>query len=168
MFLDWLNNIIDNGVLCEKYKNRISSALSKKQLADIGLDANGIHFICEMRQNGYPLDYEALLNEFKPFINGKYIFTSQPNENGTTYTCELYCKYNEPELTIRTTCASLLSCNTTIIVKPYDCVSVHIDDSCNVKIKCHHSSTCRVYLYGEPNVEVEECGNVKLIKVAKR
>lgn len=168
MFSDWLNNIIGKGILCGEYSSKVAKALSKKQIADIGLDANGIHWLCEMRHNGYPLDYDVLLNEFKQFINGKYIFTSKPNDNGTTYTCEMYCKYNEPELTVRTTCVSLLSCATTVKIKPYDCVSLHLDDSCDVKIKCHSSSSCRVYLYGNPNVEVEEGGRVKLINVDKK
>lgn len=168
MFSDWLNNIIDKGFLCNEYSNKVSSALSKKQLVDIGLDANGIHYLCEMRQNGYPLDYNVLLNEFKHFINGKYIFTSKPNAAGVSYTCELYCRYNNRELNVRTTCVSLLDCATTICIKPYDCVSVHLDENCDVKIKCHDTSSCRVYLYGAAKVDIIEGINVKLINVDRK
>lgn len=168
MFADWLNNVIDKGILCGEYSSKVSNALSKKQIADIGLDANGVHWLCEMRLNGHPLDYDVLLKEFSNFINGKYIFTSPKNQEGVSYTCELYCKYNKQDLTVRTTCVSLLACNTVVNIAPYDCVSIHLDENCNVKIKCHETASCRIYTYGAANVEIEDCGKVKLIEVNKK
>lgn len=166
-FREWINNLIGVGLLCCDYTSRVNSALSKKQLADIGLDANGISYIARMAQKGYPLPYNSLLKEFKNFINGNYIFESVPNERGYSYTSEVYVCYSDNDhVDVKTTLVAFLGCKTKINIQERTIVNVYLDKNCEVEINCPLSSRCRVYLYGDAKVVVlsnEE--KVKVIKV---
>lgn len=164
-FKDWIEDIISKGLLCDDYTNRVNSAISKKQIADIGLDANGISYLAQMAYKGYPLPYSTILKEFKNFINGNYVYESIPNDRGYTYKTELYVEYNN-NIDVRTTCVALLGCKTKVKLKERTVVELYLDSNCEIELDCPLSSRCRVYMYGEPIVKVlnnEE--KVKLIQV---
>lgn len=167
MFTDWLNELEERGLLCEDYSSRIAKAKSKRQLVDLGLDANGISYLCEMQQKGCPLPYETILSEFKNFINGNYIFESEPNDNGATYTCELYCCYSSDDhVDVRTTAITFLGCVARIILNPNSVSKIYLDTNCKVEIICPPSAKSQVYLYGDAQARVVGClENVELKKV---
>lgn len=166
MILDLLKNSIEQGLLCGTYKDKVFSSTSKKQIADVGLDANGVHWLCEIRMKGFDFDYDIINKEFKNFINGKYHFTSKPNDNGASYTSSMYCCYNE-NVTINTTVTSFLNCKTKITIDEYDYVSIHLDSNCDVDVFCPKKSKCRIYLYGNAIVRTSGEGSVKIINVNK-
>lgn len=155
MFKEWINKISEAGLLCDDYSSKVKSALSKKQLADIGLDANGIRFLIEMQQKGFMFPYEDLQEEFSRFINGNYIFESEPNEKGVNYTCELYCGFrSQDHIEVRTTALALLDCVTRLILKNNYAASIYLDTNSYAEVIVPPSATCRIYLYGDATVKV--------------
>lgn len=166
-FKDWINNLISVGLLCGDYTSRVNSALSKKQLADIGLDANGISYLCRMAQKGYPLPYDTLLHEFENFINGNYIYESKPNDRRYTYTTEMYVDFGGT-IDITTTAIALLGCKARLNVCGNSLVNIHVDKNCEIEVNCSPSSRCRVFLYGDAEVKIlNNVDNVKLIEVSE-
>lgn len=166
-FREWINDIMDNGMLCSNYTDRVNGALGKKQLMDIVLDANGMSYLQEMQQNGFPLPYETILREFNRFINGRYIYESIPNEKGYTYTTAIYCCYNDDDhIDVETTAISLLGCKTKLNITKLLATSVYLDSNCEVDIVCPEDTTCSVYKYGNAKVNnVEGEGKVRIIHV---
>lgn len=167
MFTDWLNELEERELLCEDYSSRIANAKSKKQLVDLGLDANGISYLCEMQQKGCALPYETILSEFKNFINGNYIFESEPSSDGVTYTCELYCCYHSDDhVDVRTTAVTFLGCVVRLILTPNSVSKIYLDTNSSVEIVCPPSAKSKVYLYGDAKARVVGCSkNVELKKV---
>ena len=166
-FREWINNLMSVGLLCGDYTDRVNSAFSKKQIADIGLDANGISYVCRMAQKGYPLPYETLLKEFKSFINGKYVYESKPNDRGYTYKTEMYVCY-DGFIDVRTTALALLGSKARLNLREFAVTDVHVDENCDIEIECPLSSRCRVYLYGDAKVNIlNNSEKVKLIVVDK-
>lgn len=167
MFTDWLNELEERELLCEDYSSRIAKAKSKKQLVDLGLDANGISYLCEMQQKGCALPYETILSEFKNFINGNYIFESEPSNDGVTYTCELYCCYHSDDhVDVRTTAVTFLGCVVRLILTPNSVSKIYLDTNSSVEIVCPPSAKSKVYLYGDAKARVVGCSkNVELKKV---
>ena len=166
-FKDWINKLMGAGLLCGDYTDMVNSAFSRKQLADIGLDANGISYVCRMAQKGYPLPYETLLNEFKNFINGNYIYESAPNERGYTYKTEMYVCYNGV-IDVRTTSMAILGSKAVLNIKEYSVVNIHVDENCEIEINCPLSARCRVYMYGDAKVNIlNNSEKVKFIVVDK-
>ena len=166
-FREWINNLMSVGLLCGDYTDRVNSAFSKRQLADIGLDANGISYICRMAQKGYPIPYETLLKEFKSFINGNYIYESKPNDRGYTYKTEMYVCY-KGDINVRTTAIAILGSKVMLKVKDFSVTDIHVDKNSDIEIECPLSSRCRVYLYGDAKVNIlNNREKVKLIVVDK-
>lgn len=58
-FSEWINKIIESGLLCEAYTDKVEEAKSKKRLMDIVLDSNGQSYLCEMQAKGMALPYET-------------------------------------------------------------------------------------------------------------
>ena len=120
-----------------------------------------------MAQKGYPLPYETLLKDFKSFINGRYVYESQPNARGYTYKTEMYVSYSG-EIDVRTTAIAILGCNVRLRLKEYAITDIHVDENSSVEIDCPLSSRCRVYLYGDAKVNIiNNSEKVKLIVVDK-
>lgn len=167
MFTDWIKKVSENGLLCSNYESKINGALSKKQLVDIGLDANGIHFLLEMQQKGFAYPYEDFVEEFGKFINGNYVFESEPNEKGVTYTCELYCSQkNQEHIDVRTTAITLMDCVTRLILKPNSAASIYLDTNSHADVIIPNGSSCRIYLYGDASVTTVGCtSRVKIINM---
>ena len=167
MFTDWIKKVSENGLLCSNYESKISSALSKKQLVDIGLDANGIHFLLELQQKGFSYPYEDFVAEFGRFINGNYVFESEPNEKGVTYTCELYCSYSSQEhIDVRTTAITIMDSVARLILKPNSAASIYVDTNSHVDIIVPAGSSCRVYIFGNGSARSVGCtSKVKIINM---
>ena len=164
---DWLNTIMNEGLLCGAYTDKVNEAKSKKQLADICLDANGINFLCEMQEMGMPLPYETLCKEFAPFINGNYTAEFR-NEKSHGYTSKMYCCYNEPEIFVDTTVCTILGYNGTIVVEKNNYAKIYIDKNCNVKIRLEDYAKANVEYWKGAKVEVvNNCERVRLTENGK-
>lgn len=163
----WLHRVIDAGLLCGNYKTMALEAKSKIALMDIVLDSNGASYLCEMQAKGFPLSYETILDEFKAYINGKYI-AEYKNEKGNGYTSCVYCCYYESdEIHIHTTNTTILGCKAKIYVKPYDFVQIHADKNCELEIFCPETSRIKIDYWDGAIIEVNNsdyCGRVDMIK----
>lgn len=162
-FFDWINKkIIGNGLLCEEYTERVRNAKSRKELFEICCDANGLKFIPEMANNGHPLPYDVILDEFKNFINGKYVATIK-SSNGDSYTSAIYCK-EELDLNVETTGLCLLGCRGTLHLKTHDFAYIVVDGKSHIKIDVPNGAEVKIIAYGDATIDVsdESINNVKI------
>lgn len=163
----WLNGLMEEGLVCERYKSKVSGALSKKQLMDTFLDANGIPFLCEMDNSGHPLPYEVILSEFKSYVNGRYV--SSHGESGKEYTSSFYCCYSEgTSVEITTTQTLFLGCSLDVYIRENDYVRIYLDKGSDVRIHCPNSARCIVERWGNAKVSVYGAvGNVRISDMDK-
>ena len=66
---EWIKKMVDSGFTCDAYTGKLNSSVSKKDIIDVCLDANGITFLCDMQAKGLPLPYENILREYGVYIN---------------------------------------------------------------------------------------------------
>lgn len=166
--IDWLNNeIIANGLLCDEYTERVRNAVSKKQLFEIVCDANGVSFLPEMREKGFPLGYDIIGEEFSKYINGQHkpSFKSKVDGEEVEYTSAVYMT-NEKELLIDTTIACVLDFHGEITVTPFHGSRIVLDQRCDAKIYGSKYNNTVVEVYGNSTVEVT--GNHKNVIIKRR
>ena len=144
-FEEWINKVIQSGNLCSGYSNKVSSSKSKLQIVRIVLDANGVSYLPEMDEKGFPLPYDTILREFKNYINGNYI-AQFSNDKGHGYSSSIYCCYSEGnEIHVNSTLSTYLGCsNVTLKINENDFVHLYIDKNCDLSIDCPESSKCLV------------------------
>ena len=116
---------------------------------------------------GAEMPYEDFVEEFGRFINGNYVFESEPNEKGVTYTCELYCSYSSQEhIDVRTTAITIMDSVARLILKPNSAASIYVDTNSHVDIIVPAGSSCRVYLFGNGSARAVGCtSKVKIINM---
>lgn len=126
--------------LCSEYTERWNKAATKKDLADIALDANGIEFMADGIAFGWGLSKEFLSREFGSFANGEY------TRKKDGYTSALIID-NKAKINVTTTLLLAAWCNCTLSVREgYMCKIYVCGKSC---IDIHCEGTCYVYSYGE-------------------
>lgn len=152
--LEWIHGLMDNGLLCKTYISKVLRACSKKQLYEICSDANGISYLCEMRDKGYALDYKIIKEEYKNYINGAYKPTF--GEGEVKYSTAIYCEYNSPKgITIDTTCTCLLGCKTDIYTTNGMCAQLFVDSNCDITIHADYEMlNIVVNVWGDARVSV--------------
>ena len=151
-FKEWITKVISKGLLCAAYTDKVESALSKKKLMDIVLDANGVSWLPQMQAKGISLPYETIINEFGAYINGRYKAEYSKGDR-LFYTSCLYCCYGE-SIQIDTTATTLLGCNCEVNITDYDFVKIYIDANCDVRINCPDNARCLVEYWGNPQIKV--------------
>ena len=166
-FRNWIDKIIDAGQLCAGYQTKVLDAISKKEVMDIVLDANGVSYLLEMQERGLGLPYETIISEFRPYINGRYVGEFK-NEKGNGYTSKIYCCYSDnKDIVADTTALVLLGCNNTIDIPENAFVKIYADKNCDIEINCpksaraivEHSSGALVSIScGHENVELIDRG----------
>lgn len=153
---EWISNIKNNGLLCDIYTQKVDKALSKKQIMDIVLDANGASYLMQMQSKGYPLPYETIIKEFGSYINGRYK-AEYKNDKGNGYTSSMYCCYtDESFIELDTTQTILLGCNTVLYVKDNSIAQVYADKNCDIIIYCPKSSRLIVDYWKGAKIKVIE------------
>ena len=131
--------------LCAEYTEKLNKAGSKKAMIDLALDANGLSWTAESVAKG-ELSSDTIAEDFKPFINGKYIRTADG------YTSALYCKKKDG-IDITTTCALIVDCRGVIRVdRPV--AELYLAKS-DVTILAKNGSKVYVYLYNSTVVNNE-------------
>lgn len=88
--LDWIHNQLEANLICEKYKDDVSDAKSKKDLFDIACCVDGALFLAEKENNGEGLPLEVMEREFKNFINGRYKAVYKDENGKQLYTSCMY------------------------------------------------------------------------------
>lgn len=127
--------------ICGLYLSKWEDCISKKQLMDVALSAQGMDFLCKSISDGWGLQSKYIHKEFSRFLNGRYI---HENENG--YTSSLYCKYN----------GEIESETTAILI---------IDSNVEVNIPKNH--ICEVYVVGDTKINFNGEGKVIAIRYGK-
>lgn len=140
---DWLDTIIEKGVLCDEYKEKVQKALNKKELMDIVLDANGVSWIPEQIAKGRCVSYEAMHKEFWPFLNGRYAAKFQ-QETGE-YTSSMYV--NIGNIVVDTTLCCLLDIQGDVEIAENHVAKIYLDQNCDVRIIVPETSKCIVYYF---------------------
>lgn len=158
-FKEWLNIVLDKGLICERYLPAVDAARSRKQFMDVVLDVNGMAFLCDMRERGYGLPYDVMYNEFKAYLNGRYIHTKSVLERG--YTASMYCRVEAPsEITINTTLSGIFGCSCSIHVPANTYCQLIVDGSSVVNITVGNGGKCYVDLWSGGEVTFDDADAV--------
>lgn len=152
---DWIDSVLDQGLVCDRYSYDVRNAFSKANLLDVGLDANGFAFIMEMDKKGYPLPYETILLDLKSYINGRYIV----RKAGKSYTTSVYCCYSE-SIVASTTLTLFFGCTMDVYIKENDFVALYCDGNTKLRIHCPKTSKCDVEAWG--NAEIVNINNTNI------
>lgn len=158
---DWIKKMVEMGFTCDAYTSKLNSSVSKKDIMDICLDANGITFLCDMESKGFPLPYEVILNEYGAYINGRY----KAILNG--YTSSMYCCYSDDnKVEVDTTQVLFMGCNTTIRIKDNDYVMVFADRNCVINVECGNNAKCIIAYWQGAKITLTDSakGKCKLIE----
>lgn len=165
--LDWLNDIIYSGLLCEEYTKKVKEAHGKRALFDIVCDSNGISFIPEMMSKGKVLSYSDIKSEFGNYINGRckpkieYI----DGDRVCWYTSALYCDCSDDRIDVDTTLACFLGCCNDVYLKENSYTRLYVDTNSVLTINVPTYCKCVVYCYGNASVIVRgESGNLRVVK----
>lgn len=151
-FSEWINKIIESGLLCEAYTDKVEEAKSKKRLMNIVLDSNGQGWLPEMQAKGMALPYETIVTEFKSYINGRYKAEFSKGDR-IFYTSCLYCCYDE-SVDVDTTATVLLGCKCVVNIKDWDFVKLYVDTNCDITINCPKNARCLVESWGNAKISV--------------
>lgn len=145
-FKEWLSFVLDKGLICERYLPLVDAARSRKQFMDVVLDINGMAFLCDMREKGYGLPYNAICEEFRAYLNGRYI-RAKTKPSGS-YTASMYCRIEDPsEITINTTLTGIFGCSCNIHVPANISCQLIVDGSSVVNITVGNGGKCYVDLW---------------------
>lgn len=158
-FKEWLNIVLDKGLICERYLPAVDAARSRKQFMDVVLDVNGMTFLCDMRERGYGLPYDVLCDEFKAYLNGRYIRTK--NTHTGWYAASMYCRVESPsEITINTTLTGIFGCSCSIHVPANTWCQLIVDGSSVVNITVGNGGKCYVDLWRGGEVTFDDSSSV--------
>lgn len=145
-FKEWLNIVLDKGLICERYLPAVDAARSRKQFMDVVLDVNGMAFLCDMRLQGYGLPYETIESEFRAYLNGRYIH-AKPSASGS-YTSSMYCGVDMPaEITVNTTLTGLFNCNCIVNVSDNTICQIYVDSNSNIELHVPSTSKCYIEVW---------------------
>ena len=158
---EWIKKMVDAGFTCDAYTGKLNSSVSKKDIIDVCLDANGITFLCDMQAKGFPLPYENILREYGAYINGRY----KAEFDG--YSSSMYCCYFEGDnVVVDTTQALFLGCNVTIKIKRNAYVKLYVDRNCDIKVECGDNAKCIIVYWTGAKITLTDSaqGKCKLIE----
>ncbi len=144
--IDWIERIIERGLLCDEYTEKVRLASSKKELFDIVCDANGVSFLPEMREHGLPLDYDIIKEEFKNFINGRCKVTYKTSSGD--YTSSLFCGCRD-EIVVDTTISCLCDCKCEVRTPPNSLTRLYIDQNSEVSVFLGENARCVIRNWGK-------------------
>ena len=158
-FKEWLNIVLDKELICERYLPAVGAARSRKQYMDVVLDINGMAFLCDMREKGYGLPYNVICEEFKAYLNGRYIHTK--TKPSGSYTASMYCRIEEPsEITINTTLTGIFGCSCNVHVPANMSCQLIVDGSSVVNITVGDGGKCYVDLWSGGEVTFSDTSSV--------
>lgn len=162
---DWIGDIIDNGLLCREYTERVKAAQSKADFMNIILDINGVTFLQEMDRKGHSLSKDIILDEFAPYINGRYI-GRYVNEDNTEYTSCIYC-YHCYDVEPTTTLTTFIGCRLNVMIPENSYMMLFVDKDSELDVQCPKSSNVKIECWGECKVNIVG-ENHKGIKIKRR
>lgn len=131
--------------LCGDYKKRWDSSMSKEDLVNMALDANGCEFITDACTFGWGGGFSPsyIKSTFGDYINGKY----RRDKDG--YTSMLYACHTG-SIKLESTILILLGCDTDVIIPPYAFSKVYVGSGSSVRF--HGHGKLMVFSYGNNNI----------------
>lgn len=161
-FKEWLVDVKNKGLICERYLPAVNAARSRKQFMDVVLDVNGMAFLCDMREKGYGLPYNVICEEFRAYLNGRYIHTKAKSSG--SYTASMYCCIEDPsEITVNTTLTGILGCSCWIRVPKNMYCQLYVDSASVVNISVDDGGKCYVDLW-DGGVVISEDTDAVIVK----
>lgn len=154
--LDWLNDEITQGAVCEAYTEKAKSCQSKKQLFDLACDINGSIYLCE----SLSLDLKVIEREFSKYINGKCKNTLA-NNTDDIYTSAIYCNYTG-NVYADTTITTFLGCTANVELEEYTSAFVFVDGKSDLVVYCPSTSMARIEVYNGGKVKAIGEGRIKV------
>lgn len=144
--------------LCEDYRAKWDGVRNMQELADVGLDANGIEFLAEACADGWGLTTDCILRDYGQTAND---YVSQ--QNG--YLSRMYVGIGRHELAPATgyvriereTLVLFIDCVVNVRVERGVYCKIHVARNCNLDIDCR--GRCDVYSYGENTINAETNGD---------
>lgn len=153
-FLEWLNAVKDNGLLCKYGVDKLSEFTSKKSIIDAFLNAKGAGFLCEMDRRGLPLSYSVIGRCFSDFLNGRYV-SVQKAKDSIEYTSEVWFDH-VGDIVVGATLVTLLGVSGTVYIEENSAVTLYVDRHCNIVISCPSTSVVVCEYWGKKPRTTEE------------
>lgn len=151
--LDLKRGALENG-LCGEYTAKWDKAQSKRDLADIGLDINGMRFVsATSAKNTWGLSPKYITENFSDFINGKYI----RKKDG--YTSEVYVQYHG-DITVRSTAIMIIQCDCEVFIPRNHIAEIYV--TCESHIQIHAEGICTVFKFDESTIKYNGTGSVHI------
>lgn len=154
--LDWLNEEILQGGICEEYTDKVKGCHSKKQVFDLACDINSAKFLCESKS----VDLDAIEQEFGKYINGNCKNTLANSKDGI-YTSAIYCKH-EGNVYVDTTVTAFLGCKGKVELENYGCSFLFVDGTSDLVVYCPQKTMVKVEVFNGGKVNVIGDGKVKV------
>lgn len=148
----FMESAISNG-LCEGYTDMWMNKKDKKSLFDLACDANGVSYMAESYSQGWGLSTDFIAENFKQYINGRYI-AEYKNGKGNGYTSAMLCLYKDKSFEVTTTLLCVLDSRTELKIAKNNICEIHIAGDCKIKVTMGAGSMVHIYAYGEePTVD---------------
>lgn len=124
--------------LCAEYSAKWDACASNKNLADLGLEVNGIYYLCASVANRWGMTTEYLSERFKHFINGSYV------KKNDGYSAEFYCRY-EGNIQVRTTVLGVVECNAHITIPRNHICEICLAGECDIELSGEGQAVLVIY-----------------------
>lgn len=124
----WLQLLIENNIICSKYRSRVENAETKEDIFRIVCDPNGVSFFAELLDKKIAVPFEIFSKEFASFINGKKVMTYPQG-----FTSKMYIGTKET-ITADTTLVAIYGCDSEVSVPTNKYPKIVLGNKSNVSI----------------------------------
>lgn len=148
----FLKNAISKN-LCSEYKKEWKASVEdKKKLFDFSMQTGSIPYLATAIYRGWAVPIDYITQNFKDFINGKYVIENSNGIKGATATS--YYDYNFDGEELHFTLATMYHCCGSFDVMPHTAQRYHISNKSDLSIGLGDNSTLWINLYDESKVDL--------------
>lgn len=143
--LDWINSLIDKGIVSEKVSQKISECTNKVGVFRIAQNMNAYHLLCCASRDGFGIKYEDVKKDFPNLINNEKEFYASED----SYPTQFFCETQEDDIfPINATLVCFLGCKGTFLVEKNAYTTLFIDKNSDITIEVDDTSSVKVRNYG--------------------
>lgn len=124
----WLQLLIENNIICSKYRSRVENAETKEDIFRIVCDPNGVSFFAELLDKEIAVPFEVFKKEFANFINGKKVMRYPQG-----FTSKMYLS-TKKTIIADTTLVAVYGCETDIEIPVNKYPKIILGNKSNVNI----------------------------------
>ena len=132
--------------ICKGYKEKWSSAKSRKELFDMGCSIQGMEFLVRCSDGGFGFTHDEICHIFRHYLNHEYV-SVQYKGTEREYDGAIWCGFEE-EAFVDVTCALFLGCSADVRIVPNHICHIFSDKASKLRIIAPESST--VVFHGNP------------------